>query len=252
VRAKQSDRQGVRDDSADDVAHGDLEPGKILSVQLISGQHFVDLRDAAGRKLWQKVVAVPAGSQITEQVETEPTTNSLSEPSQPSTPNPDQATQGVSSADYLTGNEDPTAAVGAVADYLKRKGLKVQVLAPPNGGPLLTVAFRSDIGTFVIGISFGGPLPGHPDQAILGKLKLHTQRVVNISDQFYRTLEEASYNDVCAWHIDPTENGTLICQTVIMFNDREAMVPISQITGTMDLMVLEWTRLYPKVQFALK
>jgi hypothetical protein len=46
-----------------------LVPDKIVTLNLTAGQHFVDLRDAKGSKLWEKMVAVPAGVQIAEKIE---------------------------------------------------------------------------------------------------------------------------------------------------------------------------------------
>ena len=41
---------------------------KVVTVHLTAGQHFVDLRDTSGAKLWEKVVDVPAGAQVAERI----------------------------------------------------------------------------------------------------------------------------------------------------------------------------------------
>lgn len=45
-----------------------LVPDKVITLKLTAGQHFVDLRDAKGAKVWEKVVSVPVGAQIVEKI----------------------------------------------------------------------------------------------------------------------------------------------------------------------------------------
>lgn len=45
-----------------------ITPDKIVTLRLSAGQHFVDLRDAKGVKLWEKVVNVSAGTQAAERI----------------------------------------------------------------------------------------------------------------------------------------------------------------------------------------
>ena len=45
-----------------------VSPDKIVTLRLVAGQHFVDLRDSKGSKLWEKVVDVPAGAQVAERI----------------------------------------------------------------------------------------------------------------------------------------------------------------------------------------
>ena len=45
-----------------------IEPDQVATLKLIAGQHFVDLRNAKGEKLWDKIVTVPAGSQSVEKI----------------------------------------------------------------------------------------------------------------------------------------------------------------------------------------
>src|SRR5260370_28784123 len=46
-----------------------VSPGRIVTLRLTAGQHFVDLRDAKGSKVWDKVVNVPSGAQVAEKIE---------------------------------------------------------------------------------------------------------------------------------------------------------------------------------------
>jgi hypothetical protein len=41
---------------------------KIVTLQLTAGQHFAELRDAKGAKLWEKVVNIPSGTQTAERI----------------------------------------------------------------------------------------------------------------------------------------------------------------------------------------
>jgi tetratricopeptide (TPR) repeat protein len=45
-----------------------VSPGKIATLSLTAGQHFVDLRDRTGAKLWEKIISVPSGAQIAERI----------------------------------------------------------------------------------------------------------------------------------------------------------------------------------------
>jgi tetratricopeptide (TPR) repeat protein len=53
----------------DGERQADISPGKVVSLSVIAGQHFVDLRDSQGTKLWDKMVTVPAGAQAAEKIE---------------------------------------------------------------------------------------------------------------------------------------------------------------------------------------
>jgi Skp family chaperone for outer membrane proteins len=46
-----------------------IVPDKVVTFRVTAGQHFVDLRDAKGMKLWQKVVEVPSGKQAAVQIQ---------------------------------------------------------------------------------------------------------------------------------------------------------------------------------------
>ena len=46
-----------------------MEPGRVVTLKLVAGQHFVELRDEQGNKLWEKLVTVPEGAQAAERIE---------------------------------------------------------------------------------------------------------------------------------------------------------------------------------------
>ena len=64
VLAVTSDREGTL--FVDGERKLATSPDKIVTLRLTAGQHFVDLRDPKGAKLWSKVVNVPAGAQVAE------------------------------------------------------------------------------------------------------------------------------------------------------------------------------------------
>jgi len=53
----------------DGVRKAITDVGKVTTLRLIAGQHFVQLWDSNGVKLWEEVVDVPAGKQIVERIE---------------------------------------------------------------------------------------------------------------------------------------------------------------------------------------
>ena len=68
VLAIVSDRDGAL--FIDGERKAGLTSGKITTLKLAAGQHFVDLRTPNGSKLWEKIVTVPAGAQVAERIET--------------------------------------------------------------------------------------------------------------------------------------------------------------------------------------
>jgi len=71
-----------------------VSPGKIATLKLTAGQHFVDLRDGKGTKLWEKVVEVPVRAQVAERIQ-------LMRQAETARPNPP----------FATGTEQPAPAV---------------------------------------------------------------------------------------------------------------------------------------------
>src|SRR5260370_3004383 len=67
ILAIASDHQGTL--FVDGEGKLDITPTKIVTLKLTAGQHFIDLRDAGGSKLWEKVVIIPAGAQVVERME---------------------------------------------------------------------------------------------------------------------------------------------------------------------------------------
>lgn len=83
----------------DGVEGGQVVPGKVLALKLLAGQHFVDLRDEAGRKTWEKVIDIPAGAQIAEKISQGQTQSAPS--SQPPTPTSTPTPQSTTSSTQL-------------------------------------------------------------------------------------------------------------------------------------------------------
>jgi tetratricopeptide (TPR) repeat protein len=71
-----------------------LTSGKITTLKLAAGQHFVDLRTPNGSKLWEKIVPVPAGAQVAERIEIR------------SEPKPTDASASVKATEDLTACEE--------------------------------------------------------------------------------------------------------------------------------------------------
>jgi hypothetical protein len=75
VLAVASDHDGAL--YVDGELRANVVSGKVVSLRLTAGQHFVDLRDSQGTKLWDEMVTVPAGAQAAEKIEV----NSVTTPS---------------------------------------------------------------------------------------------------------------------------------------------------------------------------
>ena len=67
ILAVDSDTQGgLFVDGTEKVA---ISPGKIAVLNITAGQHFIELRNASGTKLWQEIVDIPAGTQVAKRIE---------------------------------------------------------------------------------------------------------------------------------------------------------------------------------------
>ena len=62
-----------------------LSPGTTSTLNLTAGQHFIELRNASGTKLWQEIVDVPADRQVAKRIEAA----RKQEPVRPSPPAPE-------------------------------------------------------------------------------------------------------------------------------------------------------------------
>lgn len=67
VLAVVADRRGTL--FVDGEVKTTMIPGKVVTLKLTAGQHFVDLRDTKGAKVWEKVVSVPIGAQVVEKID---------------------------------------------------------------------------------------------------------------------------------------------------------------------------------------
>jgi hypothetical protein len=66
MMAVASDRDGVI--FVDGQRKEVISAGKVITMKLSAGQHFVDLRDSKGVKMWEKIVTVPVGEQVFERI----------------------------------------------------------------------------------------------------------------------------------------------------------------------------------------
>lgn len=53
----------------DDVQGPKLLPNQVVTLKLVAGQHFAELRDDKNQKRWEKVIDVPVGAQVAEKVD---------------------------------------------------------------------------------------------------------------------------------------------------------------------------------------
>src|SRR6266478_1704477 len=129
-----TDHQGVL--FIDGERRGIVSPGEVVSMKVVAGQHFVDLRDANGSKLWDKVVTIPPNTQVVEKIEyvrelDERDEQSLTDRILP--PGPNIRTEEV--AKYCTEPDDLAAKLanaGACADVLYDRGENQKALAKAN------------------------------------------------------------------------------------------------------------------------
>src|SRR6266849_4484962 len=47
-----------------------ITPSQVVTVKLVAGEHFIELRSAKGEKAWEKIIVVPAAAQVAERIET--------------------------------------------------------------------------------------------------------------------------------------------------------------------------------------
>ena len=67
----------------DDARKTAISAGKITTLRVPAGEHFVDLRDDKGTKLWDRIVTIPANSQVAEKIEIRHSAGSRMRPLEP-------------------------------------------------------------------------------------------------------------------------------------------------------------------------
>jgi hypothetical protein len=249
VLAIQADRSGTL--YLDGAKTGKIEALQILSVNVAAGQHFAEFRDDDGRKLWGKIVSVPAGVQVAEKIDVPNGT--------PPLPSASAATATASAAqaaqrspgggeDYLNMNDEPSFIEQSVEGYLNRNGLHAQVVSGNSGKThYVQLGFRGNNGQPNVMVRLSALDQGSNS---LGRwrnllLTLGTNIKLAKSDGLYTTLDEANKTSHCAWFVD-TDNE-LMCRAWPTLPNSQYSVPTDQILTLVRFILGDWARIYPQI-----
>jgi hypothetical protein len=247
----------------DGMEGGKAVAGNVLAVKLLAGQHFVDFRDGSGQKVWEKVVSIPAGSQVAERISLK------SQPEQRSSgpvpagleaaeknelrSGPTSLASTATNEDFMAASADYTSIEKKIAAYLGRKGLHANLSSSADGKqhsvqlnfrPPDTMPERPLFRYFITALP---ATDGGKTHLIL--LSVGTGMKPPSSDAIRSAINEANQKSSCAWFID--SDTELMCRTWPVLPE-DYSIPIEEINATIVLINNAWNNLYPKIKTSLK
>jgi hypothetical protein len=247
----------------DGVEGGKTTPGNVLALKLVAGQHFVDFRDSSGQKVWEKVVSVPAGSQVAERISLKPQPEQRSSGSVSAESDVAAKTDLRSAAtslasttdseDFIAASSDYTSIEKRIAAYLGRKGLKAQVTSSADGKqhsvqinfrPPDTMPERPIVRYFITALAANDGGKTH-----LLLLTVGTGVKPPSTDAIRSALNDANQRSSCAWFID--SDTELMCRAWPLLPE-DYPIPIEELNATILMINSAWNTLYPKIKPTLK
>jgi hypothetical protein len=232
---------------------GKTSTGKVLALKLVAGQHFVELRDSAGQKKWEKIVTIPTGTQVAEKIDIHqnaPTSPSVQ--GSPVVPSPQPAKGPPQPEDYLNTNDEQGALQHSVEVYLSRNGLRTSTLNFPDGTHALQMSFRGQGGQpdFAVYASILPTVSLPPDNFRQILLSLRTLLAVRRSESLTSAILSQNGKSSCAWSLDPQDR--LMCSATITLPNPQYSVPSDQVLLMVRLLTYEWSRFYPTIKLESK